>query len=209
MPVSTWVEVDLDRFTANLRAIRELGGPGRDVLLVVKADAYGHGAIEISEAAVAEGVAVLGVATLHEGIQLRRSGCPLPILVLSPLLPGEVNEAVAHELEPTVCEVEFAHAFSRAATAAGRPLRVHVEVDTGMGRTGVRVEDAEHFLVDLLALPGLRLASLYTHSRTGRRGSDVFRHTTRSVDSAAFGRATGGTRQSIRLACTPRTAPAS
>jgi len=163
MPVSTWVEVDLDRFTANLRAIRELGGPGRDVLLVVKADAYGHGAIEISEAAVAEGVAVLGVATLHEGIQLRRSGCPLPILVLSPLLPGEVNEAVAHELEPTVCEVEFAHAFSRAATAAGRPLRVHVEVDTGMGRTGVRVEDAEHFLVDLLALPGLRLASLYTH----------------------------------------------
>jgi alanine racemase len=84
MPVSTWVEVDPDRFTANLRAIRELGGAGRDVLLVVKADAYGHGAIEISEAAAREGVAVLGVATLHEGIQLRRSGCP-PILVLSPL----------------------------------------------------------------------------------------------------------------------------
>ena len=163
MPVSTWVEVDLDRFVSNLRAIRELGGPGRDVLLVVKADAYGHGAVEISEAAAREGVAYLGVATLHEGIQLRRAGCSLPILVLSPLLPSEVDEAVAHELEPTVCELEFAVELERASARTGRPLRVHVEVDTGMGRAGVRVEDAESFLDHLLELPGLRLASLYTH----------------------------------------------
>jgi alanine racemase len=163
MPVSTWVEVDLDRFVANLRALRELAGPERGTLLVVKADAYGHGAVEIAAAAEAEGVTLLGVATLHEGIQLRQSGSSLPIVVLSPLLASEIEEAVAHELDPTVHDLAFASALSEAAQVAGRSLRCHVELDTGMGRTGVREEEAEAFLVRLTGLPGLRLASLFTH----------------------------------------------
>ncbi|MBI5708870.1 MAG: alanine racemase [Candidatus Eisenbacteria bacterium] len=163
MPVSTWVEVDLDRFTANLRAIQALAGEGRGILLVVKADAYGHGAVEMAEAAAAEGVEVLGVATLHEGIQLRQAGCRLPVVALSPLLPSEIAEAVAHRLEPTVCDLDFARALSAAALAAGLPVRCHVEVDTGMGRTGVREEEAEGFLERLAEMQGLRLASLFTH----------------------------------------------
>src|SRR5437867_4889054 len=141
MPVSTWVEVDLDRFAANLRAVRALGGGPRELLLVVKADAYGHGAVEMAEAAAAEGVAQLGVATLHEGIQLRRAGNRSAIVVLSPLLPGEIGEAVAHRLEPTVCDLDFARGLSDAAEKAARPQRIHVEVDTGMGRTGVREDE--------------------------------------------------------------------
>jgi alanine racemase len=163
MPVSTWVEVDLDRFSANLRSIRDLIGPDREVLLVVKADAYGHGAVEMAEAAEREGVAFLGVATLHEGIQLRQSGRTLPIVVLSPLLPSEIDEAVRHRLDPTVCDLDFARALSRAAAGSGVPQRCHVEVDTGMGRIGVREDAAEAFLTELAAMPGLRLASLYTH----------------------------------------------
>ena len=103
MPVSTWVEVDLDRFASNLRAVRELlareraksapdaGGPAHEpeILLVLKADAYGHGAVEMAQAAEREGVAHFGVATLHEGIQLRQAGSRLPIVVLSPLLSRE------------------------------------------------------------------------------------------------------------------------
>jgi len=163
MPVSTWVEVDLDRFVANLREIRARVAPGRDVLLVVKADAYGHGAVEMAAAAASEGVSILGVATLHEGIQLRRAGCALPIVVLSPLLPGEIHEAVAHELDPTVCDLAFARALSDEARAVARPQRVHVEIDTGMGRIGVREDEAEDFLAAVTALPGLRLASVFTH----------------------------------------------
>jgi alanine racemase len=167
MPVSTWVEVDLDRFAANLRAVRAFAARGRsaapEILLVVKADAYGHGAVEMARAAEAEGVAHLGVATLHEGIQLRQAGCRLPIVALSPLLPSEIDEAVAHGLDPTVCDLEFARALSEAAAACGRPLRCHVEVDTGMGRIGVREDEAEAFIATLVALPGLRLASVYTH----------------------------------------------
>ena len=94
MPVSTWVEIDLDRFAANLAALRGIGGTSHDILLVAKADAYGHGAVDIAEAAEREGVAQFGVATLHEGIQLRQAGCRLPIVALSPLLPGEIDEAV-------------------------------------------------------------------------------------------------------------------
>jgi alanine racemase len=163
MPVSTWVEVDLDRFATNLREIRARVAPGRDIFLVVKADAYGHGAVEMASAAAAEGVSILGVATLHEGIQLRQSGTTLPIVVLSPLLPGEIHEAVAHGLDPTVCDLAFAQALSEAARAADRPQRIHVEIDTGMGRIGVREDEAEAFLAGVTALPGLRLASVFTH----------------------------------------------
>ena len=177
MPVSTWVEVDLDRFASNLRAVRDLlvreraarqGADGAatqppEILLVLKADAYGHGAVEMAEAAEREGVSHFGVATLHEGIQLRQAGCRLPVVVLSPLLPSEIAEAVAHRLDPTVCDLDFARELSAAAEESGRPLRFHVEVDTGMGRIGVREGEAESFLAQTVALPGLRLASVYTH----------------------------------------------
>jgi alanine racemase len=163
MPVSTWVEVDLDRFAGNLAAVRGVDGAHAEILLVVKADAYGHGAVEMAEAAEREGVSHLGVATLHEGIQLRQAGCRLPIVALSPLLPSEIEEAIAHDLSPTVGDRAFAHALSEAAERRGSPVRCHVEVDTGMGRTGVRTEEAEEFLAELCALPSIRLASLYTH----------------------------------------------
>ena len=174
MPLSTWVEVDLDRFAANLAAVKRFIGPGREILLMVKANAYGHGAVEIAEAAAQEGVACLGVATLHEGMQLRYAGCRLPVIVLSPLLPGEIEEAIAHELDPSVPDLEFARALSAAAVAAGRAVRCHVEVDTGMGRTGVREEEAEDFLASLVEFPGLRLASLYTHFPDADAASDEF-----------------------------------
>ena len=163
MPVSTWVEIDLDRFATNLAAVRGVDGGSRELLLVAKADAYGHGAVEIAEAAEAEGVSHLGVATLHEGIQLRQAGTRLPIVVLSPLLPSEIGEAVAHDLSPTVADLDFARELSEAAANAALPVRVHVEIDTGMGRTGVSEGEAEAFLVALTALPRLRLASIYTH----------------------------------------------
>ncbi len=163
LPVSTWVEVDLDRFDANLRAVRGLVGANREILLVAKADAYGHGAREMALAGEAAGVTQLGVATLHEGLQLRLAGCRLPIVALSPLLCAEIDDAVANDIDPTVGDEAFAQALSAAAQRAGRPVRCHVEIDTGMGRTGVRTELAEAFIARLAELPGLRLASVFTH----------------------------------------------
>lgn len=163
MPVSTWVEVDLDRFAANLQSLRALLVGAARLLLVAKADAYGHGAVEMAEAAEREGVAYLGVATLHEGVQLRLAGSRLPIVALSPMLPSEIDEALAYEIDPTVADFEFASLLSAAAVRSARPARIHVEIDTGMGRVGVLESDAEEFLARVSGLPRLRLASVYTH----------------------------------------------
>lgn len=163
MPISTWAEVDLDHFSANLQALAALAGGSRELLLVAKADAYGHGAREIATAAARVGVRRLGVATLHEGIQLREAGCRLDIVALSPMLEAEIAEAVAYQIEPTVCDLAFARALSVAAEQSQRPVRCHVEIDTGMGRIGVREADAEALFASLARLPGLRVASAYTH----------------------------------------------
>lgn len=174
MPVSTWVEVDLDRFAANLHAIRAEVGDACELLLVAKADAYGHGAREMAEAAEREGVAELGVATLHEGLQLRLAGCSLPIVAMSPLLTAEIDDAVAYGIDPTVADDEFAQELSEAARRSHRPVRFHVEVDTGMGRIGVREDQAEEFVARVAALPGLRLASVYTHFPDADAGDLTF-----------------------------------
>lgn len=163
MPLATWVEVDLDQFDANLEALQGRAGPGRELLLVVKADAYGHGALEVARSAGARGVRHFGVATLHEGIQLRVGGVLENVWVLSPLLLSEIPEAVAHRLEPTLPSLEFARELSAESLRAGRATRVHVEVDTGMGRTGVDPEEAVAFLREVVGLEGLRLGSVYTH----------------------------------------------
>lgn len=163
MPFSTWVEVDLDILDSNLEALKRAIGPGREILLVVKADAYGHGAVEVARSAAARGVRQFGVATLHEGMQLRAADLSEDIWVLSPLLESEIPQALAHRLEVTLPSLEFARALSAAAMAHGRACRVHVEIDTGMGRTGIDATEAVDFLVAVDALPGLRVGSVYTH----------------------------------------------
>ncbi|HEV8479793.1 MAG TPA: alanine racemase [Candidatus Eisenbacteria bacterium] len=163
LPLATWVEVDLDQLDANLDALSQRIGPERRILLVVKADAYGHGAIEVARSAAGRGVRDFGVATLHEGMQLRLSGLAENIWVLSPLLESEIPEAVAHRLEPTLPSLDFARRLSAQSLHAGRATRVHVEIDTGMGRTGIDPDDALPFLQEVTALEGLRLGSVYTH----------------------------------------------
>lgn len=163
MEFPTWVEVDLDRFRRNLGAIRSAIGDARRILLVVKADAYGHGAVEIAHHAIRAGVDMLGVATLHEGIELRASGVDCPIIILSPSLPGEVDEIVEHRLTPSVSSVAFAERLSARCAALQVLGRFHVEVDTGMGRTGVDDADAVDFVARVITLPNLRLEGMFTH----------------------------------------------
>ena len=163
MEFPTWVEVDLDRFRRNLGAIRSAIGERRRILLVVKADAYGHGAVEIAQHAVRSGVNMLGVATLHEGIELRSAGVDAPIVILSPTLLGEVDEILEHRLTPSVTSVEFAERLSARCEAQQLQARFHVEVDTGMGRTGVSDSEAVEFITRVTQLPNLKLEGVYTH----------------------------------------------
>jgi alanine racemase len=161
--LSTWVEVDLDAFAHNLRLIRELVGPAVRLHLVVKADAYGHGVAPIARTAEQEGVHSLGVATLEEGIELRQEGVRLPVVILSPSLPFEAGRIVENRLAPTVGNLEIARVVSHESVQRGLVTEIQVEIDTGMGRTGVAPAEVVSFLSALSSLPGLKLAGTFTH----------------------------------------------
>jgi alanine racemase len=159
----TWAEVDLDAVRANLGLVRGLVPRGTKVLLTVKADAYGLGATVLAREALGAGVEMLGVATLHEAMELRLAGIAAPVLILSPSLEEEADDIVGHDLRATVGTIEMARALSSAAARTARIAVVHVEVDTGMGRAGVPLAAAPAFLDAVARLSGLALEGIYTH----------------------------------------------
>lgn len=163
MNFPTWVEIDLDHIDHNVRELKRHAGPDVALLYVVKAHGYGHGAIEVGQAALSAGAAMLGVATLHEGLELRQGGIESPILVLSPSLVAEIDELIGAGLRPTISSPDFARVWSERAAARGLRLPVHAEVDTGMGRTGLDYDTAVAELGAMAVLPGLELEGIFTH----------------------------------------------
>lgn len=159
----SWVEVDLDALDWNIGRVRDLAPDGVRILLVVKADAYGHGAVRISQQAADCGVDMLGVATLDEGRELRGAGIELPILILSPVLREELDEVLENELAVSASSVEFAKAASAEAVRRGTTCRMHVEVDTGMGRAGLSSASAVEEIKQMVAMEGLDLEGIFTH----------------------------------------------
>jgi alanine racemase len=129
----------------------------------VKADAYGHGAIPIAKEALRLGAAVLGVATVQEGVLLRQAGIEAPILLFSLALPSELEELAAYRLSPFVADREYAKALAAAAERAGVRLPVHLKIDTGMGRLGCPPEDAAALAAYIASLPSLHYAGTATH----------------------------------------------
>jgi alanine racemase len=160
---ATWVEIDLDALVHNLSAIRARIGEGRRVLLVVKADAYGHGAVEVARVAARSGVDMLGVATLQEGIELRQASIDVPVLILSPPMEDETEGIAEYDLSCAVPSLAIARALAKASRERGKVSTVHVEVDTGMGRSGVGLEEAVPFITALTKHPELQLEGVFTH----------------------------------------------
>ena len=169
--VRTWAEVDLDALAHNYRLLRGLA-PGAKFLGLVKADAYGHGAAPIAKKLQELGADMLAAACLDEAIALRESGITLPILCLGQTPPELAGELLAYDITQTVGDLETGKALSAAAVAAGKTLKIHVKVDTGMGRLGfVYYEDDDEAALErackeieaLCALPGLEPEGIFTH----------------------------------------------
>lgn len=158
----TWLEIDLDRLDGNLKRIRQYVGDGVCVSLTVKADAYGHGAVQVAQAAQGD-VDMFGVATLDEAVELREAGIRSQILILSPILATEIPSVVAGGFAVTVSSFGIARKLSEFAERAGRPAPVHVEIDTGMGRTGISEEFGREEVTKVSQLPGVKLEGVYTH----------------------------------------------
>jgi alanine racemase len=157
-----WVDVDLDALLANLAAIRRRA-PGMRVLAVVKADAYGHGAVGVSRALERAGVEWLGVALLEEGAELRRGGIERPILVLGTARPAKIALYRRYRLTPTISSLAELALWREWAAGEMAPQPVHLKVDTGMGRLGIALDEVPAALAALRAAPRLRLAGLLSH----------------------------------------------
>jgi alanine racemase len=160
----TWAEIDLDALAANFHAVRRLVGGEVKVMAVVKADAYGHGAVGCARRLAAAGAEWFAVALPEEGIELRRAGVEQPILCLEGFWEGQAGACLKYKLVPVIYRPDMAEAFEAAARAAGVVADVHVKIDTGVGRLGVRDgEAAAEFARALKNFAHLRVDGLMTH----------------------------------------------
>ncbi|MBN1153759.1 alanine racemase [candidate division KSB1 bacterium] len=161
----TKAEIDLAAIRHNLSAIRHKVSPS-GIMAVVKADAYGHGAVEVARLAVEAGANYLAVALVEEACELRLNGISSPILIFGGELQDQIDELLQIDADITVYSLELAKLFSEKAFSSGRRVSVHVKVDTGMGRVGVPWTQAARFVIECKTLPGLDVKGLYTHFAT-------------------------------------------
>lgn len=159
----TYAEVDLTAIAANVELACRLAGPGVQVMAVVKADAYGHGAVPVASTALTAGATWLGVANPEEAIPLRLAGMTCRIQVLGPIPPEQADLVAAYDLDQCVCDLSQAEALDRTARAHGRKLSIHLKVDTGMRRVGLRPGEVYGVAEKISGLRSLRLVGLMTH----------------------------------------------
>jgi alanine racemase len=158
-----WADVDLDAITHNLALIRERAGRPVKILAAIKANAYGHGVEAVALHLQSAGVDGLATANLDDALSARRAGVSLPILMYGSALPGGLEVLIANDLTPSVWTREALAAVSALALQSGRALAVHVKVDGGLGRLGVRMDEAAAFFRDVVAAPGVLPEGIYTH----------------------------------------------
>ena len=158
--------IDLKSLRDNYEGIRKKTGPGIKMMGIVKANAYGHGIVGVSRALVTFGAEYLGVGFLEEGVELRRAGIEVPILVLGGILGSHVHEFFENDLEITVSSLEIAGHVDATASALGRRANVHLKIDTGMERIGVRSQHAPAFIEAVSRLKHLNVVGLFSHFAT-------------------------------------------
>ena len=168
------VVIDLDAYAHNLGVAQWLAGGSCALMPVVKADAYGHGLVPIARRAEKEGAAMLGVATVAEGMALRKAGVRTPVLVMVEALPEAVSAALEHDLRLSVSCTESAVHIGETARRMNRVARVHCKIDTGMGRQGFVAESAAKELVRVAHVPHVDLEAVWTHFANADRTGDPF-----------------------------------
>lgn len=158
---TTWIEVNLAAIQRNIGRLNKLSG--KPVMAVVKANAYGHGLVEVSRAAVEAGVIRLCVARLEEALRLRENGIEIPILVMGYVMPARVTDAIDNNISLMVNSLDLARQFNDVASAAHRTVDIHVKIDSGMHRLGLLADDIEQFCREVKQLRQLNIEGLFTH----------------------------------------------
>jgi len=159
----TWAEINLDNLAANFKLIKDRVGSVAKVMAIVKADAYGHGDVQCARRLVNEGAEWFGVALPEEAIGLRAAGIEQPILSLGGFWEGQAGVCIQQRITPVIYRLDMVAALDQAARDAGTAVDVHVKVDTGMGRLGVRLEQLSEFIEGLKSFKSVRIDGLMTH----------------------------------------------
>ena len=159
----TVAEINLDSLAFNFHAVKKFVGDGVEFMAVVKADGYGHGAVRCAARLESEGVDWFAVATVEEGVELRKGRITKPILVLGGFWPGQEIALLNFDLTAVIFRVDQARSIAEAAERQGLTAKVHVKIDTGMGRIGVRIDDVSAFAAELSTIKSLEIEGLMTH----------------------------------------------
>ena len=175
MPTRTWAEIDLDHLTDNIRQIRAATVPTAEVMAVVKADAYGHGAAEVSRICLQNGATRLAVAMPDEAIALRREGIDAPILILGFTDPRCIAEMLIDGITLAVYDLPFARLVSEEACRLGVTAKIHIKIDTGMGRIGYRPgPESVSEILRIVALQGIDAEGIFTHFATSDEPDNTY-----------------------------------
>ena len=158
-----WAEVDLGAIAHNFREIKRCIRGDAKLCAVVKANAYGHGAVPVAQKALEAGARYLAVATVPEALELRRAGITAPVLILGLVPPEAAGEIVEWDLTQAVCDLNLAREISREAQQQGQNCKLHLKVETGMGRIGVRPDEAVSLAEEIAALPHVELEGIFSH----------------------------------------------
>jgi len=158
-----WIEIDLDAIANNVKNIKQLIGEKKELMAVVKGNAYGHDILEVSSVVLNNGATRLAVARLEEGIFLRKAGITVPVLILGLTLKQQAELLVSYNITPTVCEYEMIEKLSESAIKEDKVVKVHLKVDTGMGRIGIFSHDILGFIKKIRALKNVEIEGIFTH----------------------------------------------
>jgi alanine racemase len=170
----TWAEIDLEAIADNVKAVKAHLGPAVGVMAVVKANAYGHGAIPVAQVALAAGADWLAVNRVEEGVALRQASIQARILVLGYCPPNQAADVVEHNLTPTVTTLATATTLADLVRPLDRPFPIHLKIDTGMGRFGLRPEEVVDFVRGLEKFLPLQLEGIFSHFATADEADPTF-----------------------------------
>ena len=178
MEKRTWAEVDLDAIAHNMREIRKITNKNAQIMAVVKADAYGHGFMEVSKTLLENGADRLAVAVLQEGKQLRSRGVSVPILILGASMENDIEDIINFDITPNVFSYDFAKAISYMAEKKEKVTKIHIKLDTGMSRIGYVVSDNNDEIIDEIVkiskLPYIEIEGIFSHFSTSDEYDDSY-----------------------------------
>ena len=158
-----WVEINLDAVAHNVRTIKRIVGRNTQIIAVVKANAYGHGAVEVSQVALENGVTMLAVGVVEEGIVLRKAGIKAPILICGLTPENQLEPLLSYNLVPTICNLQTLETLSKIAGKNGKTAGVHIKIDTGMGRLGIPPPDTLNFVKKIRGMKNIKIDGIFTH----------------------------------------------